>query len=1245
MNAHGIIDTPLESLGLSTRTYRQLRVKGHSCLRDVLYSEPAELASKSRTWADLCAVLKRLASKLDEEDREALDAFLEQGESFQESRAEARQNAPDLEVVPVLRPVLQELRRTAHPLPLRRLRRDFQIPRESFAKLQTEPFIVYPFGLHRWVGLVEWGINGYRKAARNAWNILPLHLQKLSSKGETLPQRAWQAISEVANERGDFEMLFLAIEELGKGAEATGEQAPETTPAAKDQIPPHNWKVPLAPDEDKTEREAPRTLPADESTKQTLSWKVPIAPDGPDEPLETREAPLSPKPEAPPVDQPIERKVATPQLSPSMHEALKASQPRVFAGVPKGDALKGVQALKKLADQQSTSFSLVELSPTFGDYQWITQWARTFERDQAEDWLNCQLPFRRQVAGNTYWSGNTCLGALVLFLATEVGRRQAREGEIWRHIPPLFSQETADVLFQGGQPVSLVRQAVEKAAKKLGVRNAFGQEGIHAWYQTIFLQFGFTRQGIPALPIWLTHLDFASSAVNRLHEESEVFQGLWTALKQYRSKKLSVEGLRKRLVNNPFILNSWISEICQEAKREIEGLVDDLVEGELPVFSVRLAWPDSAEPCFELTWEALQSMGLMESGYDVLTDEGRVGRLLLVDGVYQAVPGTFKVSLETPYVTVELEGDDGDDEQELDIVLWDTDESYHLFDGRSGERVSREKVLSVSRELFILTAPGVSVVPNPAVSTRLPGGYTLYSLEKNWSPLTAIHDRSGVVAQLETRARPVWIENCALKHFRTDKVFRFGEKAEVYLTGLPAEWEVESARAYGEPVDFKKKGHSWDATVPIHPSTKSASVTVRFTVRGPSGRFTFQRPAEIKLHDAAIKLGHETDWKPFRDLKRLTSSQLRQSRARVFLNPDNAHFGLMGGNTFLRRPPKRLATLELPGGYGEPLEIWHGPYNRLDRRDTFALSHEYVDTGLIEEFLWNVNASSFQVILNRNIEPGPDHFLLFWDSNGEVDIQTSDDFSHLGGAWSGYLETLTPPFSVALGYEDRCLGSFTMPRFEPPWDVSSQAFQTAGLLRWMKLPVLKRGWIAKARAFAQEHHKACLLAWVYDRSVRDFWAKLTYQDTEEWTSVVRQLFAEIQWEMSEAWNLWIQLLNERDDDINDIEYFARLLRAIPLQALALADELFNQQKLCELATGLAEAPAGSPRYKKRIADLAWEAGQDMGKVDSVFVESLLDERNSSTGYKRENFQLALSRPSFVTYLACTDLQTKIREGA
>src|SRR5207244_3452348 len=100
--------------------------------------------------------------------------------------------------------------------------------------------------------------------------------------------------------------------------------------------------------------------------------------------------------------------------------------------------------------------------------------------------------------------GFEAFGLVFLSYCSEVARRKASEGEVWRVIHESLGVDLRRSLFFNGYPLSQVREATERAVRKFHIRNVFGLEGAQAWMRTIFLQLGITVSGMKRLPAWLT---------------------------------------------------------------------------------------------------------------------------------------------------------------------------------------------------------------------------------------------------------------------------------------------------------------------------------------------------------------------------------------------------------------------------------------------------------------------------------------------------------------------------------------------------------------------------------------------------------------------------------------------------------------------------------------------------------------------------------------------------------------------
>ena len=108
------------------------------------------------------------------------------------------------------------------------------------------------------------------------------------------------------------------------------------------------------------------------------------------------------------------------------------------------------------------------------DYAWLTNWAKRL----TPEWVNLL--------------GWYC-GVLMMAFFAEVARRNAKEGSLWSVLYGQFQERTRRYLFDGNhQPRQELKDLIVEAASQMGLRHVFGVADAQCWYDSIFLQFGFT---------------------------------------------------------------------------------------------------------------------------------------------------------------------------------------------------------------------------------------------------------------------------------------------------------------------------------------------------------------------------------------------------------------------------------------------------------------------------------------------------------------------------------------------------------------------------------------------------------------------------------------------------------------------------------------------------------------------------------------------------------------------------------
>ena len=100
-------------------------------------------------------------------------------------------------------------------------------------------------------------------------------------------------------------------------------------------------------------------------------------------------------------------------------------------------------------------------------------------------------------------------GALLLVLAAEVCRENSNEESVWPAVTSVLQIKKGffSSLFNGGQPSSSCKEALAAGARRLELRNLIDRYGAQEYFDTLKLQFGFTRCGAKRrLPEWLDGL-------------------------------------------------------------------------------------------------------------------------------------------------------------------------------------------------------------------------------------------------------------------------------------------------------------------------------------------------------------------------------------------------------------------------------------------------------------------------------------------------------------------------------------------------------------------------------------------------------------------------------------------------------------------------------------------------------------------------------------------------------------------
>jgi hypothetical protein len=762
----------------------------------------------------------------------------------------------------------------------------------------------------------------------------------------------------------------------------------------------------------------------------------------------------------------------------------------------------------------------------------LDEWARNLWSSTAETWLN-SFSSSDTSDGKLHVRGVEGIGLLLLLHAAEVARSEAREGHLWAVMRKTFLPSTEGMLFSQGNPTQWYKDALQLAAVRFNLRHVFGVAGVQYYYETVYLQFGFTRRGLSQLPHWLAGFQ-PSEAIQMLlgwygNLGSPTFQNLWRHLRDYRRNNLTENQLRQALAQSPWIVDEWIDEVIRRAKEKLE--LGTATEGHasasnkvaLPFFDTpRLRWDPPSELNFYCRLINLAEFDLSKEQYDIVSGGTVVGHLFRQpDETYVLDTKDRQKELVTlsgalPRHIIQLVDDSGEVLASQSIDLWDADEEVNLFEMPSGRRVKDawRDPLSVRRSYALMTSQDLEVRPPLQIWQLLVEQHKRLSLlamnwpanlqvllagQELWTPNLA-------AAQRPAPVEPAWATPVYLKTEGTPKL-RFGQKLRIVVHGLEARIEVKYVRMGGRPCTFSVEGTGVrvEAGV-VTPAMAAHGFSFTLCLRRLNEQTLLHRTLFADVFGVA-RFGAE-GWGSVPLGGVVTVDDARSSVYRLFLPADAAEkrfedLALFEGMTFtsrLHRTPRGFGTL---GGFGAPLRVFPNPFN--EETPLLTIARAVISPGVISKVELE-GPGMVRVLLRRPIELGSHHQVVCWSPGGTPTIQTSDRVlvEEPGVWWIERDGDGSGLVVVAVAFDGRLLGSAWPPDIGTAWVPSTGATMltrgTAGLIRWMHLPLLDSALLPAMRAFAHRYPADTLAAWLHDEEP---WGGLVCDAiTEEWLAAV-----------------------------------------------------------------------------------------------------------------------------------------------
>lgn len=783
-----------------------------------------------------------------------------------------------------------------------------------------------------------------------------------------------------------------------------------------------------------------------------------------------------------------------------------------------------------------SSWSLCELQIGDPGLEMLQAYFASLDAQEAQ---RCLAPWR--LFNHDIWSiPFPCgLGLIFLLLAAETARRQAREGAVWPAVRDGISwqEETAAVLFVQGQPNSALREAMEQAAVCFRLRHVFDREGVQAWLTTVYLQFGFTQRGFPLrLPEWLCGYNHPQAIAHLLNPGDQrlycaKFDQLWQDLRQFRRNNLTEEALQRRLQESFWVLPAWANELVTAAKAQAQrwdigdgGTTTGAESVEIePVFlsDPRLHWSHNQPPTFRQEICNLAGLDLPGDFYRLRMGGCDCARLTRQeDGSFAVAPtAEFDVEGGPPTSTAEIV-----DPRAVDVPrtaearYWDEGEEVNIFELPSGRRVKdawAEK-LSADRDYALLLSGDLTLYPPPADTWpwTWPAARTGAGERKLWRV-----DRTEL-AQLEVRldGEVFWTPYLNYPPPRPGRL----AGVEVTIHGQPSAdgtvflqartaARVVSARANGQSTGLSPLAHGVTQVGPLAlrwPGSWRLDLVLR-PETGPLQRGFV--PVSVPL-PGLYERGLNGQWMP-RPVQVLST---HEGDTRYFgvglppaaLNTATRPWVLLEGNVNLAAatPWTRAGrTFGRLRGWGAPLTLRHEIFNAAD--PGLPLASEVVDHGVFEPLsAYEPQGQWLRLWFWDELQLDGEHTLIVWDCDGTV---TAGPISEHALADGRELHLHLPggmPWAVALAFRGARLGTWWHGDWTQrlPAVGAEQAAATAALIRWFKLPVLRRKWRHEIKEFVRRWPEEVLRVWL-DDSASGFPGLQLGPDHAGWATAVRAL--------------------------------------------------------------------------------------------------------------------------------------------
>ncbi|MFQ3591523.1 MAG: hypothetical protein SNJ67_14665, partial [Chloracidobacterium sp.] len=728
-------------------------------------------------------------------------------------------------------------------------------------------------------------------------------------------------------------------------------------------------------------------------------------------------------------------------------------------------------------------------------------------------------------------------GLVFLCFAAEVARRFASEGEVWSVISKRFKNEAAHRwLFSAThQPRQRLKDAIEMAARHYEMRHVFGMQNVSNWYQTIYLQFGFTKNGfVRRLPEWLARQSLPEAVEALLSDErlrSPSFADLWQTLRDFRRNNITEENARKKLASSGWVLPDWIDELLKQARQRLD-LPDrptdqPRAEAEDPKFlsNPRLDLRDGAPRFLSEVVNLAQLDALSDDIYELHIGNDKVSKLT------RQKNDSYAADIESiplhcaPMLKAALVSCASQETKYCQIIeLWNADDDVTLF-GADGKRLDAwNERLRTDKTYYLLAADDL-IFTLETTWWRIAEGWNLYELPAGWPPDVRLTFDDGETLWKPlidaARSEPTWAW-CNLF------VESIDEKSAKVQVNASSEVTIHSIRC-GSRLSLENNR----CAVPLASFGRTGSASLRIRLQRGDETCVVRQRVSLDSHlpePLVLALGDD-GWRKL-DGDKLSSAEAKHTPYKFFLpkswKGEEAEWVLMEGDLWLKLP-RGLQPLRGLAGFGAALTLRVRLYNVTD--EGFNVSKAVIAQGCVKDIEFDEATRVISVCFRQYLEPSDDFVVVAWTQTGHLYrlcVSAPDEASR---RWACVVpDDFTDPVTVAVAFRGEWMGAWFRDGADQwlPGLLAALHLEhrlKAALLRWFHLPLLSKAYEPSVRKFAKKHPVETCAAWLRDRLVElPYGLKFADRD-DAWLSVVRAMFRDWQPQSEDAkalFDVWME---------------------------------------------------------------------------------------------------------------------------